>query len=46
MNVQMSIGLARLKRLMYALLALPVFLAAGILYVLVALATWIIDGVE
>lgn len=44
MNVRMNTGLARLRRLMHALLALPVFLAASMLYVLIALSTWIIDG--
>ena len=37
-------ALARFKRLLYALMALPVFLAASMLYVLIALSTWIIDG--
>ena len=44
MSVRMSTGLAQLKRLMYALLALPVFAAAVMLCVLIALSTWIIDG--
>lgn len=44
MSVRMSIGLARLRRLMYVLLALPVFAATVMLYVLIALSTWIIDG--
>ena len=44
MSVRMNTGLARLKRLIYALLALPVFLGAVLLLLMVALSAWIIDG--
>lgn len=44
MNVQTYTALARLSRLLAALLTLPVFLGVAMLYVIVILGTWIVDG--
>ena len=44
MSVQTNTVLVRLKRLMYVLLALLVFVSAILLYMLIALSLWIIDG--
>lgn len=46
MNASICIALARLSRLLAALLTLPVFLGVALLYVIVILGTWIVDGDE
>lgn len=44
MNVQTYTALARLSRLLAVLLMLPLFLGAALLYTIVILGTWIVDG--
>lgn len=44
MNARTYIALARLSRLLASLLMLPLFLGVALLYALVILGTWIMDG--
>lgn len=44
MNARIFTALARLSRLLVALLTLPLFLAVALAFTLVMLGTWIMDG--
>lgn len=44
MSASIYIALQRLSRLLAALLMLPMFLGAALLYAIVILGTWIVDG--
>lgn len=46
MNAQIFTGSAQLSRLLVALLMLPVFLAVVVLYTVVILGMWVMDGIE